>query len=65
MTIKLTTDYQFIEKPECYVYINKVDGNIIYCDRCGAKAYKTVAGLNRMIAKACKMANIETVVFEA
>lgn len=65
MTINLTTDRQYIEKPDCCVYIDKYDGRFVYQDMCGYKSYKTIAGLNRMIAKACKAANIETVVFEA
>lgn len=65
MTIKLTTDRHYIDRPECCVYIDKHDGRFMFQDIFGYKSYKTINGLNKMLAKVCKMANIETIICEA
>ena len=58
MTITISTERQYIENGNACIFF---DGEYVYQDAFGYKAFKSINGLNKHIAKVAKMANREAV----
>lgn len=62
MTVKITTERTYIDRPDFCAYINS-EGKFVYQDMFGHKAYKTLKALNRKVAKDCSMFGVEVIEF--